>query len=238
MPLLPITLGVKRAAGTQGGGVGGGKALSRAQITKKAEATLARDDFSCRYCGFHAKKYQKAMPKDWAATFVTADTEMVTACIFCEQCFLLDQVAGMASGTLIWLPEISQAKLNHMMRSIYVLRAKSQQAANSNEEATTDTTSIRQAAEHAFEVLLARRGEAKKRLGTDSTSVLASTLLEQVSDAVYAKRATKLEGLRLLAFDKRVSNHTDQFPTIAAHWVTNAYATLPPESWAGLLKKL
>lgn len=230
MSLLPITLGVKRNIDAGGGGGGKRKSLSKSQLAKLLQETLEKDDFTCRYCSFQSKQFQKAIPKDWEVNDPRAG-ERVTACIFCEQCFALETVGPMGSGALIWLPEISQIRLNHIARAIYV--------ANSMKDRAPEAVTL--CAERAFEVLLNRRGEAKRRIGTDDPTILAASLIEQLDDAAYRKRGPKLEGVRLLPFDKRMvpgpdGGIIDQFPKIVEYWASDAgpYAKLPAEKWPDL----
>src|SRR5262249_9536517 len=156
----------------QGSGGDKRRALSKAQISKLLQATLQKDAYTCRYCGFTSRQFQKAIPKDWGMSD-PREGELVTACLFCEQCFALETVANMVSGALIWLPEITQAELNHMTRAIYVMRAAGESAPEN----------IRASADRAFEILFNRRGEAKRRIGTDDPSVLAAALLESLDSA-------------------------------------------------------
>src|SRR5262245_27044306 len=199
MSLLPITLGVRRTPDAQGNG-GKRKSLSKDQLKKKSQQALERDNFSCRYCGFSSPQYQKAIPKDWQGDL--AEAELVTACTFCEQCVALDIAGQMASGALVWLPDISQVALNHIMRAVYASRA----------HGDAMPEKIRSASQRAFDVLLHARGEAKRRIGTDDPGVLASVMLESLDNATYAKRSQKLQGLKLLPLDRRISGDSDQFP--------------------------
>lgn len=162
------------------------------------------------------------------------DSEVVTACIFCEQCFSLETVGPMASGTLIWLPEISQATLHHMMRAVYASRAQIDIAPEN----------IKNCADRTFEVLFNRRGEAKRRIGTDDPMVLAAALLENVDEATYHKRQEKLDGVRLMPLDKRMipsptGKENDQFPRIIEYWVSDEgpLGKMPPDSWDKMLGK-
>lgn len=233
MSLLPITLGVKRSLDAKGGGVKKRKPLPRKELVKLVETALQKDAFTCRYCGFQSSQFQRAFPKDWAVSD-PRDSEMVTGCIFCEQCFNLENVGAMGSGTLVWLPEISQADLHHIMRAIYACRAQVNEAPEN----------IKNSADRAFEILFARRGEAKRRIGTDDPMVLAAALLESVNDKVYAARSEKLEGVRLLPLDKRMapgsSGDTDQFPKIIMYWVSKEgpFGKIPVTKWNDMLKKI
>ncbi|MDX1922108.1 MAG: hypothetical protein SFW65_03135 [Alphaproteobacteria bacterium] len=234
MSLLPITLGVKRNLDAQQSGAAGKpkrrKPLSKSEFSKIVQHTFEKDSFTCCYCGFKAKQFQKAIPKDWAVND-PRDSEMVTACIFCEQCFNLESVGPMASGTLIWLPEISQATLHHIMRAVYASRAQMDIAPEN----------IRNCADRTFEVLFNRRGEAKRRIGTDDPMVLAAALLENVSEETFRKREEKFNGIRLMPLDKRMipsasGKDNDQFPRIIEYWVSSEgpLGNMPPATWEAM----
>lgn len=233
MSLLPMTLGVKRNIDAQGSGSSRRKPLTRQQVTKLLQHTLEKDAYTCCYCGFTARQFQKAIPKDWSVSD-PRDAELVTACIFCEQVFALDTVAPMGSGSLVWLPEIDQASLNNIARAAYV--------AKSYGEALPPR--VRLAADRTLEVLLYARGEAKRRIGTDEPAVLATVLLENLDEANYKKRIAKLDGVRLLPLDKRMvasaKGEADQFPKIMSYWVSDEgpFGKMPPEKWENLASLL
>ena len=136
MSFLPLTLGVGRSSGA---GSGGSKPPSKSE----AEKILKRDDFTCRFCGFRAVQYQRIVP---------TSNGFVTSCSFCEQVTALDRAGIMGGGVLIWLPEITQAELNHIARAIYVARADGKGA-------------MEPVATRALDALMSRRVEAKKTLG-------------------------------------------------------------------------
>lgn len=189
------------------------------------EKTLRRDDFTCRFCGFRSEQYQRVVPWEGAG-----DPPFATACHFCEQCVMLERAGLMGAGALVWLPEISQAELNHILRAIYVARA--------------GKTELAPAATRAFDALMARRTDAKKRLGSDDPLLLATVMHESLTDDEYESAAQKLEGVRLLPFDKHLvrtqKGDINQFPQIVKYWrsASGPYAQLPVEQWAEMFKAL
>ena len=193
---------------------------------------LKRDDFSCRYCGFRAEKFQRVHITGGAAAGDVAPTlnNLATACIFCEQCFELESVAGMASGILIWLPELTQIELHHMMRALYIARS--------------GEGDLAQRAQIAFDGFFARRAEAKRRLGTEDALMLATALIENMDDAAYAARGQRLDGIRLLPLPRRMAYSSaaagdqDQFPHILEYWRSRSgpFGPLPVEKWDQLFK--
>jgi intracellular multiplication protein IcmJ len=218
---LPIILGVKRRLDAEKP-IPGKNSTTRV----KPETVLARDDYTCAYCSFRSTRWQRVIPRDWAVAPQGADS-MVTACSFCEQCFALETVSAMGSGTLIWLPEIGQAELNHIARAIYVAKAEGK--------------ALAEIATKAQDILLARRADVKRRVGGDDPMLLATVLLENLDDNEYRNRAMKLDGVRLLPLDKRVianpQGETNQFPNMVNYWRSpeGPFAKLPVASWQDLL---
>ncbi len=220
MVLFPIALGVRRKSGTESSVSAQAPRLDK----KKAEKTLRRDDFTCRFCGFRAEQYQRIVTCEKAG-----DPPFATACGFCEQCLTLDRTGLSGAGILIWLPEISQVQLNHIMRAAYVARA-----------AKGD---IGAAGSRVADALMTRRTDAKKRLGSDDPLLLATVLHESLGDDEYNDAATKLEGVRLFPLDKHLVRTTkgdvNQFPQMVKYWCSPSgpFARMPVEQWSDLFKK-
>lgn len=208
---------------------GGDTAIPRAQ----AEKAMKRDDFTCQCCGFRSLRFQRVVK----ASALNGSSnrgggkgnDLVTVCRFCELCFALDVAGATGGGVLIWLPEISQADLNSLMRAIYVAR-------NAGKNGSGDDK-LAAAAGRALDALMARKAEAKKRLGSEDPMLLATVMLENLSDDEYAARVDKLEGIRLLPLDhwpvQGASGDHNQFHNMVKYWSSpeGPYAKLPPSSW-------
>jgi intracellular multiplication protein IcmJ len=189
----------------------------------------ARDDHTCQVCGFQARKYQEVqyIGKGELAKGKALNIEdYATACTFCHQVFQIDKIYMQQSGTLIWLPEMSQADLNNMARAIFVARISQGPIADM--------------ARAALDTLLRRKEEAKKRLGTDSPKVLASILQDFLEPAEYARRGQKLKGFAILPLDRRVVREGNlefnQFPQILSYWRSKEgpFGDYVPKEWAKL----
>ncbi len=215
MSFLPLNLGVGQAPGAEGGGF---KPPSKSEV----ESTLKRDDFTCRFCGFRAVQYQKLVP--------TKDG-LVTACGFCEQVTVLDRANVTGGGVLIWLPEISQAELNHVVRAIYIARSD-------------EKSPMYEVASRALDALMARRTEAKKRLGSDDPLLLATILHENLNDQERAAAVVKLAGIRLMPPDRHMvrtkTGDINGFPQMVKFWCSpqGPFAQLPTDQWQALFTKL
>lgn len=213
MAFLPLTFGIGRPAGTEG---------VKPPSKTEAEKILKHDNFTCRFCGFHAVQYQRIVPVSGG---------FVTACGFCEQVTNLERAGVMGGGFLIWLPEVTQAELNHIARAIYV--------AQSFKDSEMSALATR-----ALDALMSRRAEAKKRLGSDDPLLLAIVLQENLNKAEAAGVPAKLEGIRLMPLDKHMvhGRHGDfnGFPQIVHFWCSpqGPFAKLPAGEWQSLFAKV
>ncbi|TAL58984.1 MAG: HNH endonuclease [Legionella sp.] len=79
-----------------------------------------RDRYTCQFCGFQAKLYQEIINIDNNYNN-NRMSNLVTACCFCAQCFFIESVGvgGYGGGTLIYLPELTQAELNSMCHVLF-----------------------------------------------------------------------------------------------------------------------
>lgn len=210
MKSLPIILGIARTAGNSVAKKPiKGQMVSMPQplTAESRKAVFDRDDYTCRCCGFRSEKYQEVHFLDHNKDNVTMDN-MATTCIFCHQCFNLDLTCAMRSGVLIWLPEISQTDLHHIMRAVYVARISQGPMAES--------------ARAVLDSIMTRRDEAKHRIGTDDPYVLTTVMKDFLTSRYYSERAEKLEGIRLMPLDRRLIRESElefnQFPQILAYW--------------------
>ena len=131
----------------------------------------------------------------------------------------------MKSGTLIWMPEMTQAQIHHLARSIYVARITQGPMA--------------EIARNALEMIMKRREEALKRIKTDDPKILSTVLKDYITKAAYDKRHEKLDGIRLFPLDRRTVKEGElefnQFPQILAYWRSKdgPFAALNPNDWIG-----
>ena len=223
----PLTLGVVRPNWSAG--------KTRLPIVKNPDearaAVLQRDEQTCQCCGFRAEKYQEVLHLNGNQKDFT-EGNVITTCIFCHQCFDLDKVSAMRSGMLIWLPEIAQADLHHIMRSLYLARVA--------QGGLADT------ARKVFDVLFKRGDEAKKRLGATDPGALALVLRDFLTKQQYEQAQTNMEGIRLLPLDQRMvpdpekGGEYNSFPAVLAYWRSKSgpYTHMPAQEWGSLFREL
>ena len=79
-----------------------------------------RDQYTCQFCGFQAKEYQEVVNVDQNYRNNRL-ANMATACPFCTQCLFIDSVGmgNFGGGTLIFLPELTQNKINSMCHVLF-----------------------------------------------------------------------------------------------------------------------
>lgn len=209
-----------------------GSADSAAKLSEDEKAEiLARDNHTCQCCGFKADQYQEVMTDPRSIKpGKSGKPSYVTVCVFCHQCFNMDKVAEMSSGTLIWLPEVSQADLHHLARAIYVARITQ--------------GSMADAGRRAFDLMMERRQEAANRIKTDDPAILTTVYRDYLSKRYYEDRARKLEGVRLFPLDRRMLSEGDlkfnKFPQILAYWRSKKgpFGEMLPNSWLENYKNL
>ncbi len=218
MSFLPIALGVRRKPEAEERVF-----KNRSKFKAVVEKTLWRDDYACRCCGFRAQRYQRVIPS-FDGSGVKDD--FITVCLFCESCLALDRAGMSGVGVLVWLPELTQAELNHVMRAVYVARESGHPLAAT--------------AKHVHEALMTRRTEAKKRLGSDDPLLLATVLFESLNDAEYDAVKEKLEGIRLVPLDRMIvrtaQGDVNKFAEIVNYWRSpdGPFGKTPLDSWEAL----
>ncbi len=201
----------------------GGGVIPRQQ----AEKAMRRQDYTCQCCGFRSLQFQRVIKAGAAGLGGKDPSEIATVCRFCELCLALDIAGATGGGILIWLPEIAQTDLNSLARAIYVAKSAPDAAEGK----------LAAAATRALDALMARRSEAKKRLGSDDPLLLATVFMENLNDAEYAARGAKLDGIRLLPLDHwpvyGPNGDHNQFPNMIRYWrsTEGPYGKLPVESW-------
>lgn len=231
---LELTLGIARPIGKAkkaGNGPTFGNVILPSKKIDKAvrEKVFERDNHTCQCCDFRSEKYQdvtflNSNPNDHS------ESNLATVCIFCHQCFNLEDVSIMKSGVLIWMPEIDQVTLHHIARSIYVARIAQ--------------GTIAECARKTLDLIMERKQEAQNRLGTDKPDILASVMRDYLGEKHYTQRIEKLDGVRLFPLDRRIIKEADlefnQFPQILAYWRSKngPFGGKTPPQWPSIYKDL
>lgn len=228
MKLYPLTIGIAQTQ--RGAKIYEDEGDEAASLSlEMRQKVFEKDENTCRFCGFTSGKYQDVVFADGDKKNLHTDN-LLTACIYCQQCFDLEKVAQMRSGVLVWLPEIEQAELHHIARAIYVSRISQ--------------GSMAETAKSALEKIMHRREEAKARLYTDDPYLLSVVMKDFLGPKQYGMRDKKLKGIRLFPLDRRIIKEGDlefnQFPQILAYWRSKngPFGGKAPTQWKNFYAKI
>jgi len=152
-----------------------------------ADRVLARDGYTCQYCGFQAKQYQQIVNVDGDYKNNKL-SNLITACCFCSQCLFIESIGLEESGggQLIFLPEIAQSDLNSFCHVLFC--------------AMGNTTGYQESAQSIYRDLKFRSQpiENKFGAGTSSPSVFGQLMLEYQAQSLDKKIDEILQDIRLL----------------------------------------
>lgn len=190
MSLLPLTLSVGER---------------RCAVMLPIEQAPTRPAASCRYCG---------APAGYAPTALAEGP--ATTCALCGIARHLERPRISDEARLVWLPEMSQAALNVLMRRIHCgVRSLGERLETGAMPslAVGDRTLLY----HTQRACLDRTREAELRLGTSDPADLADALM-RLSAGAFARRDALLGGLRLLSMGRLFDGGEDIYPLIVDSW--------------------
>jgi intracellular multiplication protein IcmJ len=205
-------------------------------VRKKA---LDRDNYTCRLCGFKANKWQEVHHVNDDHSDNRVDN-LWTVCSYCHMCQHIGLAGRNEEAVLIWLPEISQSRLHHIIRTIQVAHRwaeTSTMARNVRTDMIKTAKTIAEGSESLMSSLKERQAIAEEKLGTSDLSELANILLT-MSDEDYAKRGNFLNGFRMLPLGVRQQDNDDVMSRMVDSWLDagGPYVNFRPTSWLGMFK--
>ncbi len=168
---------------------------------KFADKVFRRDNYTCQFCGFQAREFQEVLNLD-QNYYHNKLANMVTACCFCTQCFFLESVGvSYGGGTLIYLPDITQANLNSFCHVLFC--------------AITNDTGYRTTAQSVYRTFKFRSQIVEEQFGEGSSdpSVFAQLLFDTRQSETEQKNI--LENLRLLPSRARFRKNIEKWAASA-----------------------
>jgi intracellular multiplication protein IcmJ len=150
------------------------------------QKVFQRDRYTCQYCGFQARFYQDIVNRD-ANYSNNKLTNLVTACCFCAQCFFLESVGvgGYGGGTLIYLPELTQAELNSLCHVLFC--------------AITNDTGYKISAQNIYRSLKYRSQQVEEKFGEGTSDpAIFGQLIIDANVTAEAQREQLLQNICLL----------------------------------------
>lgn len=209
-----ILMGIKRTASRSQTSYSGGKA--ELEYKKIRPQIFKRDSNRCTHCGDTYSQYQEIHHEDDDHTNNSA-RNLSCICVLCHLCHHIGFAGLNDSHTIIYLPEISQGKLNSMVRSLWLTRRAGSSA--QAEKAAMILSSLK-----------ARASIAESMIKTSSPLSVARHLAS-LSDSEYKERGKYLKDLRVLFDEAPFSNQM-------AHWEETLKTNKPKETWLELGEKL
>ena len=149
----------------------------------------------CAYCGIPAS--------DWCEN---------ASCVPCHLVMHLDRPTIDTEAVLGWVPEISQAALNRIIRELHCQLHQ-----------TAGASATDPGPHYLSGALNGRVAAAAKVLGTSQPSELAQSLA-LLSPATYAERHRRLGGIRIMAAGHFFVDGVDVYPQVLAGWIRSSNA--------------
>ena len=174
-----------------------------------------RDDHTCQACGWKSRRWQELHHVDGDHRN-RAVSNLQTLCPLCHQVFHLPQASATGGGSIVWLPEIDQATLNQMCRTLFVAMHAPR----------GPWTGIARTLYGALEGRKATLEEALARSASDP-GMLAQVLIK-LKPEDYARRAETVGSLRLLP-------HASRFASEIKHWAAHDFPEPTQDAWERLL---
>ncbi len=184
---------------------------------KQASLALARDGHVCRFCGLPTGPWAEIFHCNGDHADDSLDN-LATACPACHACQHLGRDGGDQEYLVVWLPHLTQAALNHLVRGIHHVFADHGEPAHMAEPPLQDTPALR-SAYAAYRELAACSSAAQASMGTCSPRLVGEALLGLPPSAV-SRAAALVDGLRLLSRGRLFRNGVDVYPECLKCWVS------------------
>jgi intracellular multiplication protein IcmJ len=175
-------------------------------------AVLQRDMHACCFCHFRSSKYQEVHHLDDDHQHNVADN-LVTVCTLCHQVFHVGLAGMRGAGYFAVLPELTQAEVNHIVRTIYVAEL-------------FETQAVRDKYTSLLAIFESRGSDLAKRtfVGTDFSQPLVLAPMLSEHDDIFNNRHVHFQDLRLVA--TREAFKPDQLQ----YYVANMKATFQSDA--------
>lgn len=219
---------------------------------------LERDDHTCQYCGFRCAVDNGRGSGSYMEVHHLDDDHnnndkknLVTICQFCHNCQHIGFAGSNGEAMLIWLPELEQWELHHMVRACMIaggfkrnidIENNSRMGRNpAAQNMSIIYTEMYETSEMLMNELKNRAGIVKEKIGTSSAQVLGN-VLEVMDEKDYNRRKEFLNGIRLLPLGKRRADGCENVyeEKIIPVWMQSGgpYISLPPTTWKTFANRL
>lgn len=179
-------------------------------FAENRKKVLIRDKCTCQFCNFQSKKFQEVHHIDDNHDNNELNN-LVTACPLCHQVHHIWFAGKHRSGTLVYIPDFTQAELINLTRTLWIAQMSSDIHIKKYAELLENN------------IRLTGQSAVKEKIDTHDPCVLGE-IFQQLSPAEYLARTERMRGYHLMplkqAFTKQIQ-----------YWLDHVYADLNPESW-------
>jgi intracellular multiplication protein IcmJ len=186
---------------------------------KERESVLRRDNYTCRFCGFKAAKYQEVHHFD--NNHQNNDpNNLLTVCNLCHQVHHTFLAGTANAGFFALVPELTQTEVNHICRAFFVAQLICDQ------EIKDKLTGL-------YALFRAGADELKLPFETDiSAPTTIAQILALLDDQSFADRSKTLANIRLVP--TKEAFHAGQLE----YYAVNQRQHFSPENWGALARQL
>lgn len=184
---------------------------------EQASLALARDGHACRFCGLASGPWAEVFHRNGDHADDSLDN-LATACPACHACQHLGRDGSDQEYLVVWLPHLTQAALNHLVRGIHRVFADHGEAVHMAAPPSQDTSALR-SAYAAYRELAACSSIAQASLGTSSPRLVGEALLSLPPSAA-SRAAALVDGLRLMSRGRLLRNGVDVYPECLECWAS------------------
>lgn len=210
--LKEITLSVKRSKFRRDDPVAEHSNKAFSSVRKNV---LKRDNHTCQFCGFRSQKWQEVHHIDDNHSN-NDPSNLITICPLCHLAHHIGLAGLQERGILIYLPEMSQAELNTVVRTLWIGERG-------------DDPEITKQCKETLAKLYEKSKIAEDKMTKDPN--MLGELLLSLSDQEYEKRAERMDGFLLLPLAEGFSGQLD-------YWIKETYNAVPSSTWKGMSAKL
>lgn len=176
-------------------------------FAKFEKTVLERDAYRCVFCDFSASSGMMVINLDHDYTNNKL-SNLATACPFCQQCLFLEAAGHFqpGGGTIVYLPEISQAQLNALSHVLYASIVNGSMHAKSSDS--------------YIQSIKLRASIVEKKFGKNmsSPSFLGQMLIDTPAPDIEQRRISILRDLRLLP-------SLEKYQSLVITWAKSAIST-------------
>ena len=158
------------------------------------QVVLTRANGQCEFCG--TKGFKKLVVVYATDTERAEASECGAACVVCEAILKGGLIGDQAAGSMVYLPEVSQAELVGLFYALEAWKVVGSQA----EQGTLSVIQSR---------LNKRRGYVREALGTNGISVSHWKSVLAENSVVYSKRKVLLGDFRFLPDSESFIDHLE-----------------------------